>query len=108
MLQRCVLSLAAAISLQAATISLTGSLDPNNPNDVLLYQFQVPAVSDLFFQSYGFGGGTNAAGTVIASGGFDPYLSIFVGTGPGATFLASNDDGSCPPGQPDPTCSDST
>ncbi len=108
MLQRCVLLLAAAVSLPAATVSLTGSLDPNDPNDVLLYQFEVPVVSDLLFQSYGFGGGTNAAGTVIPSGGFDPYLSIFAGTGPSATFLASNDDGTCPPGHPDPSCSDPT
>ena len=108
MFQQCVVLLAAAISLPAATVSLTGSLDPTNPNDVYLYQFEVPAISDLIFQSYGFGGGTNAAGTMIPSGGFDPYLSVFVGAGPGAIFLASNDDGSCPPGNPDPTCSDPT
>lgn len=95
-------------SLQAGTVSLTGSLDPNEPNDVFLYEFSVPTVSDLFFQSYGFGGGTNAAGILISSGGFDPYLSIFVGSGPSALFLASNDDGSCPAGIPDPSCSDPT
>jgi len=108
MFSRCVLLLAVAVSLHAATVSLTGSLDPNDANDVFLYQFEVPAVSDLLFQSYGFGGGTNAAGMIIPSGGFDPYLSLFAGAGPGATFLASNDDGSCPPGNFDPSCSDPT
>ena len=107
-LQRSLLFLVAAISLQAGTVSLTGSLDPNDPNDVFLYQFAVPAVSDLLFQSYGFGGGVNAGGTVIPSGGFDAYLSVFAGTGPSAIFLASNDDGTCPLGTPDPTCSDPT
>ena len=100
MLQRSVLLLVAACALHAGTVSLTGSLDPNDPNDVFLYQFAIPSVSDLAFQSYGFGGGTNAGGIVIPSGGFDAYLSVFAGTGPSATFLASNDDGTCPPGQP--------
>jgi hypothetical protein len=108
MLQRSVLLLVAAVSLRGATVSLTGSLDPNDANDVFLFQFQTPTISDLLFQSYGFGGGVNAGGTVIPSGGFDPYLSVFAGTGPTASFLASNDDGSCPPGNFDPTCSDPT
>ena len=108
MLQRSVLLLIAAVSLPAATVSLTGSLDPSDANDVLLYQFSVPTITDLVFQSYGFGGGVNAAGTLIPSGGFDPYLSVFAGTGPSAIFIASNDDGTCPPGNFDPTCSDPT
>lgn len=96
----------------AATVSLTGSLDPNNPNDMLLVPFTFSG-GTLVAQSYGFGGsaaapgGTNAAGTVIAAGGFDSYLSLFLGTGPAATFLASNDDGTCPPGDGAVACRDS-
>jgi hypothetical protein len=46
---------------------------------------------------------------VIGAGGFDPYVSLFSGSGAGATFLASNDDGSCPPGTlGDGLCGDST
>jgi hypothetical protein len=45
---------------------------------------------------------------VIPAGGFDPYLSLFAGIGDTATFLASNDDGACPPGTPAPACYDST
>jgi hypothetical protein len=93
---------------------LTGSLDPNNPDDVLLYAFTLSAPSTLTIQSYGYGGassapgGRNAAGSVILAGGFDTYVSLFSGTGAGATFLASNDDGVCPPGNSVPACHDST
>jgi len=98
----------------ANTISLTGSLDPNNANDVLLYGFTLSAPSWLTIQSYGYGGsgnapgGTNAAGSVIPPGGFDTYVSLFNGIGAAATFLASNDDGDCPPGNAAPACHDST
>lgn len=97
----------------AATLSYTGSLDPNNADDVFLTSFTLVAPADLTIQSFGYGGtsdapgGTNAAGKVIAAGGFDSYVSLFLGSGPTATFLASNDDGSCGPAHPDPICEDS-
>jgi hypothetical protein len=50
----------------------------------------------------------NANGQVIAPGGFDTYFSLFQGTGPGAKFLVSNDDGACPPGDDTVACRDST
>jgi hypothetical protein len=106
-------ALLAAVSY-GDSVSLTGSLDPNDPNDVLLRVFSLSATSTLTIQSYGYGGtsaapgGRNAAGTVIPAGGFDSYLSLFGGTGPAATFLASNDDGLCPPGHASPACHDST
>jgi hypothetical protein len=43
-------------------------------------------------QTYGFGGGTNAAGAVIPSGGFDPFVGLFSGTGPTALFLNGDSD----------------
>jgi hypothetical protein len=82
-----------AVALQASTISLTGSLNPEDANDVFLSQFTTSTTSDLSFQSWGYDGGTNAANHVISAGGFDPYLTIFLGSGPTATFFASNDDG---------------
>lgn len=101
----------------ADSLSYTGSLDPNNPNDVYLATFTLSSATELVVQSWGYGGssgapgGTNAAGTVISSGGFDTYLSLFSGTGPTATFVASNDDGGCGPASPDPAsggyCEDS-
>jgi hypothetical protein len=39
------------------------------------------AGEDVLLQTYGFGGGTNAAGTAIAAGGTDPFLAIFDPTG---------------------------
>src|SRR5512143_1944174 len=99
----------------AAPISLTGQLDPNNPQDAVLRTFTLSAPGSVTIRSWGYGGssgapgGTNAAGAAIAAGGFDPYVTLFAGSGPAATFLASNDDGVCPPGTiADALCGDST
>lgn len=103
----------ATLPASATTQSVVGSLDPSNANDVFLDTFTLASPSDLIIQSYGYGGssgapgGTNAAGTVIAAGGFDTYFSLFEGSGASATFLASNDDGGCGPATPDPVCEDS-
>ena len=58
-------------------ISCTGSLA--TPEDVFLENFTVPGASSLNItvQTYGFGGGTNAAGTPIATGGFDSLVALF-------------------------------
>jgi hypothetical protein len=94
-------SLAAALPNAAftGTVSYTGVF--TDPNQVFTASFTLPVAAPLTIQTYGYGGtanapgGTNAAGIVIAPGGFDPYVSLFLGTGAGATFLASNDDGIC-------------
>lgn len=115
----CLALMAMAASLattpaQASSQSFTGSLAAADPNDVKLIQFTLASAATFTAQTWSFGGsgnapgGTNAAGAVIAAGGFDTYLSLFSGFGPGALFLASNDDGLCPPGTPSPTCADST
>ena len=84
--------------------SFTGTLNPADPNDVFLVTFTLSAPTSLHVQSWGYGGSSGAPGAgtllgqVIAPGGFDPYISLFSGVGPTATFLASNDDGLCPPG----------
>lgn len=113
----CLGALAAATAslAHAATTSLVGQLDPNNAQDVVLHPFTLSAPGVVTIQSWGYGGsalapgGVNAAGTAIAGGGFDPYVSLFAGTGAAATFVASNDDGTCPPGTlADALCGDST
>jgi hypothetical protein len=111
----CILTLLTFTDLASAGfLSFTGSLDPNNPNDVFITPFTLSSQANLNIQTWGFGGtagapgGANAAGAVILAGGFDPYVSLFTGTGNGATFLASNDDGLCPPGTPFLACADST
>ena len=112
--------LAAALALgaqQAAvghTLSFQGLLDPDNPNAVALLEFETSGSASLSIQTWSFGGsagapgGANAAGSVIVAGGFDTYGSLFAGWGVGASFLASNDDGLCPPGTASPSCADST
>ena len=91
----------------AGVLSITGSLDPTDPNSTFQYFFSTAAAGPFVAQSFGYGGGVNAAGTVIPAGGFDTYLSLFAGSGPDATFAASADDGGCPPAGVDPNCRDS-
>jgi hypothetical protein len=88
------------------TVSMTGSLSSSDPNDVFQYSFTLLGPADLDVQSWGYGGGTNAAGVLIPPGGFDAYLSLFQGSGPDAVFWLSDDDGGCPPGAPDFNCRD--
>ena len=101
---------------RAGSLSLVGQLDPGNAQyDAFLFTFTLSAPDAVSIQSWGYGGtsgapgGTNAAGNPIAAGGFDPYVTLFAGSGPGATFVASSDDGSCPPGTiADALCGDPT
>jgi hypothetical protein len=92
----------------ARSISYMGTLDLVDANSLALFSFTLATSGTLNIQTWGYGGGTNAAGTVIANGGFDPYVSLFAGTGDLATFAASNDDGLCPPGNGSIACQDST
>jgi hypothetical protein len=50
-------------------------------NNVALHTFSVAAAGNVIFDSNGFD-----------AGGIDPYFTLFSGTGPTATFLASNYD----------------
>jgi hypothetical protein len=50
-------------------------------NNVALHTFSVAALDTYSFDSNGF-----------VAGGVDPYFTLFAGTGPAATFLASNFD----------------
>ena len=58
------------------SFSFTGSFA--NDNDVQLFDFSLLADSTtLRINTLSLVGGTNAAGTVIAAGGFNPYLSVW-------------------------------
>jgi len=98
----------------AVTTSYTGQLDASDPNSLFSFTFTVNNPVPVTIQTYGYGGsanapqGKNAAGLVIPSGGFDPYISLFRGVGDSAAFVASNDDGVCPPGTASPACHDSS
>jgi hypothetical protein len=68
-----------------ADSSFVGTLaTPESTFDVVL---NLASSATVTLQTYGFGGGVNQAGTVVAPGGTDPFLAIFSGTGAGATIL---------------------
>jgi hypothetical protein len=66
-------------------ISCTGAAD--TPEDVFLESFTLSAGATVTVQTFGFGGGVNAAGTTIPAGGFDSLVALFSGTPTAATIL---------------------
>ena len=72
----------------SGAISCTGALD--TPEDIFEIGFTVPAGGPLSItiQTFGFGGGTNAAGTAILPGGFDSLVALF--SGPPETILTDS------------------
>ncbi len=81
-----VLALSAPAS--AADLSFVGNFQTGN--DVQLFNFTVGTASNVTLRTWSYAGGTNAAGTVIARGGFDPILALFDSAG---AFINQNDDG---------------
>ncbi|MBV9158655.1 MAG: DVUA0089 family protein [Acidobacteriaceae bacterium] len=69
----------------SSTISYTGSLA--NPEDLFQTTVRLSSPGTLTLQTWGFGGGTNAASHPIAPGGFDPLVAVF--TGAAATSLVN-------------------
>jgi hypothetical protein len=79
-------------ALQADFLSFTGTL--SSSTDVVEETFTLSSLATIGLQTWGFGGGINAAGTTLLPGGTDPFLGVFLGTGGGATILT---DGSSSP-----------
>lgn len=69
-------------------------------------EFETSGSANLSIQTWRFGSGVNAAGAVVAAGGFDPCATLFSDWGATAGFVAANDDGVCPPGTASPSCAD--
>jgi hypothetical protein len=84
---------ALAGSLPAADFSFAGMFTADN--NVQPFEFTVGSTSTITLRSWSYAGGTNAAGDLIARGGFDPILALFSGTGSAAVFVNQNDDGGC-------------
>ena len=82
---------ASTVPALAANFSFTGNLAADN--DVALFNFTLAAAGDVTLRTLSYAGGTNAAGTSIAAGGFDPIVSLFFGTGSPALLLNANDNG---------------
>jgi hypothetical protein len=86
-----VAALLAVQAVSASTISYTGTLaSPEDASTVITVTLEDAGTLDL--QTYGFGGGTNAASEVIAPGGFDPFVGVFSGTGDSAEFIDGTSD----------------
>jgi hypothetical protein len=84
----------------AGTMSYTGVL--NSPEDDFETTASLFNPGTLTIQTWGFGGGTNAAGALILSGGFDPFAGVFDSSGDliqGTSDVLSNYLGftGCPP-----------
>ncbi|MBV8729054.1 MAG: DVUA0089 family protein, partial [Acidobacteriia bacterium] len=69
----------------AGAISCTGAF--GTPEDAFTETFALAVSTAITVQTYGFGGGTNAAGTPIPAGGFDPLVALFSGPANNATLL---------------------
>jgi hypothetical protein len=65
--------------------SFTGTL--NGSDDFFSTTLTLSTATNVTLQTYGFGGGTNQAGMLIAPGGTDPFVGLFLGTGSGAAFI---------------------
>jgi len=85
------LALAAGVAC-ANTVSYTGTLSSPEDSTSGLITVTLSSPGTLGLQTYGFGGGTNAAGDVIPAGGFDPFVGVFAGTGTSATFINGTSD----------------
>jgi hypothetical protein len=77
----------ATLPAQANSILVTGTLA--NPQSSSAYEFTLAGAANVNFQTLSFGGGTSVTGPVIPAGGFDPFISLFLGTGPTATIVMS-------------------
>lgn len=70
--------------------SFTGTF--NRDDNVQLFNFVAGGSSSVILRTWSYAGGTNAAGDVIARGGFDPILALFDSAG---NYIDQNDDGGC-------------
>lgn len=68
--------------------SFSGSFAADD--DVQLFTFNTDGSVDVTLRTYSYGGGTQADGTIVGTGGFDPLIALFDSSG---ALLAQNDDG---------------
>ena len=81
------LSLDLAHSASANAVSYTGTLASSTDVFSLVFTVGGAGSQTVSVQTWGFGGGVNAAGQTISAGGFDPFIGVFSGTGAGAVIL---------------------
>jgi len=74
----------------AADFSFRGT--STDLNRVQTFTFAVSSGSTVVIRTFGYAGGTNAAGVLIPAGGFDPVVALFHGSGSSALLYDLNDD----------------
>jgi MYXO-CTERM domain-containing protein len=79
----------AALAQGATNFSFLGTFAADD--QVQLFDFAISTDSIVTLQSWGYGGGTNAAGTTIPAGGFDSFFTWYAADG----TLIGTDDQSC-------------
>ena len=93
------LTLFSAHSASATAFSFVGNFTQDD--NIQSFSFTTSGSTNVRLISYSYGGGTNAAGTVIPRGGFDPILALFDSSG---ALVGQDDDaisgtpGACGPG----------
>jgi len=96
----CLLTFAAGV-LGASIFSFQGTFVADD--QVQMFHFSIPSNSTVSLVSWGTGGGTNGAGTLIPPGGFDTNFTLFDSFG---TQLATNDDSCAGPAKTIGGCAD--
>ncbi|NCT82979.1 MAG: hypothetical protein GXC94_07560 [Comamonadaceae bacterium] len=84
--------LAASAALAGPVASYTGTLAATDDALGGRIEFTLASATTVTLQTFGFGGGVNGNGTAIAAGGFDPFLSLFSGSGDSASFIDGDSD----------------
>ena len=80
----------AASAMQASSFSFQSSFSTDD--QVQLFSVVLGSNSTVTFRTYGYAGGTDAAGMIISPGGFDPELTWYMADG---TEIGNNNDGGC-------------
>ncbi|MGB0036710.1 MAG: DVUA0089 family protein [Candidatus Acidiferrales bacterium] len=81
------LILMSAQTARADSQSFTGTLASSTSTYEATYVVTGTGDQTITIQTWGFGGGTNANGALIAPGGFDPFFAVFSGIGDGAAIV---------------------
>ncbi|MFZ0211285.1 MAG: DVUA0089 family protein [Candidatus Acidiferrales bacterium] len=87
-----ILLAAVAANANSTSLSYTGALGSAQSTFALVFNVGGGTSQNVDFQTWGFGGGTNAAGNLIGAGGFDPSLALFFGQGPLASLINGTAD----------------
>lgn len=82
-----VATLICSFAANAASFSFTGNFIQDSDHQI--FKFTVTDETDVLIRTFGYAGGTNAAGNMIPNTGFDPMIALFDSTG---TMIEWNDD----------------